>query len=62
MRAQNLPPSADAPLSTIYQEWVNTSRFSPDDLSRANSMMTASFQTLLNANITQLSTLRCGKK
>lgn len=51
----------DLPLSQIFTEWLaQNPRVPQSQIWQANSIMHSTWQTLLNANITQLSTLRYG--
>lgn len=55
------PNAVDVPLSTIYENFLaEHPTFTEEQQWMANLQMHTNFQTLLNANITQLSTLRYG--
>jgi hypothetical protein len=52
--------SLDVPLSQIYEEYLAKNNITPDQQETTNLIAHTSYQVLLNANLTDLSTLRYG--
>jgi Flavin containing amine oxidoreductase len=52
--------SLDMPLYQIYEDYIKNQNLSPPEIETTNLMAHTSYQILLNANLTTLSTLRYG--